>query len=177
MNESSNALDTLKVLILEDMPADAKIMERGVSKVNENYEVRIVKSHDDFEHQLVHFQPHLILADYWVPGFDGKEALAMAREYVPDTPFVFVTGTLDDEELAAQTILSGASEFVLKNNLERLPQVIRSLLQRPVPQTVQVDKLRNELDQFRNVIQQYQEQIEQYKAELDKCKKYKRFTK
>src|SRR2546430_12123958 len=46
---------------------------------------------------LREFTPHVILSDFSMPGFDGMEALALAREISPDTPFVFVSGTIGEE--------------------------------------------------------------------------------
>src|SRR5262249_49168273 len=64
---------------------------------------------------------------YSLPGFNGHEALVIAREKTPETPFIFVTGTMS-EEVAIQTLKSGATDYVLKTRLSRLvPAVTRAL--------------------------------------------------
>ena len=69
----------------------------------------------------------LILADYVLPTFDGVSALALAREQCPETPFVFVSGTLG-EDVAVEAIKNGAVDYVTKQRLERLPRtVLRAL--------------------------------------------------
>jgi two-component sensor histidine kinase len=69
----------------------------------------------------------LILADYALPAFDGMSALAIAQERCPDTPFVFVSATLG-EEVAVEALKRGATDYVLKQRLERLPgTVLRAL--------------------------------------------------
>jgi signal transduction histidine kinase len=69
----------------------------------------------------------LILSDYSLPGFNGKDALAMALKRCPETPFVFVTGTMG-EEVAIETLKGGATDYVLKTRLSRLmPAVNRAL--------------------------------------------------
>ena len=69
----------------------------------------------------------VILSDYSLPGFDGMSALRMAREAVPETPFIFVSGVLG-EEIAAESLKQGATDYVLKSRLSRLsPAVTRAL--------------------------------------------------
>lgn len=65
----------------------------------------------------------LILADYVLPTFDGLNALAIAREHCPETPFVFVSGTLG-EDIAVEALKNGATDYVTKQRLDRLPTVI-----------------------------------------------------
>ncbi len=73
------------------------------------------------------FAPDLILSDYTLPGFDGTEALQIARSRRPDTPFIFVSGTIG-EERAIQALKQGAVDYVLKDNRARLvPAIERAL--------------------------------------------------
>ncbi|GJE03079.1 Sensor histidine kinase RcsC [Methylobacterium isbiliense] len=65
----------------------------------------------------------LILADYVLPTFDGLSALAHARAHCPEVPFVFVSGTLG-EEVAVEALKNGATDYVTKQRLDRLPRVI-----------------------------------------------------
>jgi len=69
----------------------------------------------------------LIFSDFTMPGFDGREALSIARQKCPDTPFLFVSGTIG-EDTAIETLKSGATDYVLKHRLVRLiPAVDRAL--------------------------------------------------
>ena len=80
-----------------------------------------------YEHALAEFAPDLILSDYTLPGFDGSEALRIAQRQRPDTPFIFVSGTIG-EERAIETLKHGAVDYVLKDNRARLaPAVERAL--------------------------------------------------
>ena len=72
--------------------------------------------------------PDLILADFNLPEIDGLTALAYKRELCPDTPFIFVSGSIG-EEVALNSLRNGASDFVLKDSLARLPAAIRRALQ------------------------------------------------
>jgi len=116
-----------RILILEDNPTDAELSERELRKVGVNFLARWVKTQDDFIRELETFAPDLILADYKLPAFDGLTALAVARKKFPDLPFIFVTGTLG-EERAIDSLLSGATDYVLKDRLARLgPAASRAL--------------------------------------------------
>src|SRR5262249_42239010 len=81
----------------------------------------------DFIHQLEKNPPDLILSDYSLPAFDGYAALEIAKKVSPQTPFIFLTGTMG-EEVAIETLKNGATDYVLKHRLARLgPSVHRAL--------------------------------------------------
>jgi signal transduction histidine kinase/AmiR/NasT family two-component response regulator len=63
-----------------------------------------------------------------MPHFDGMRALALARDLAPDVPFIFVSGTIG-EEYAIRALKNGAADYVLKNNLLRLPAAVERALQ------------------------------------------------
>ncbi len=69
----------------------------------------------------------LIFADYTLPSFDGLSALRLATERRPDVPFIFVSGTLD-EEVAIESLKIGATDYILKTKMSRIvPSVRRAL--------------------------------------------------
>ena len=69
----------------------------------------------------------LILADYTLPSFDGLSALKIAQQHRPHLPFIFVSGTLD-EEVAIEALKIGATDYVFKTRLSRIvPSVRRAL--------------------------------------------------
>ncbi|UII26261.1 response regulator [Fulvivirga maritima] len=125
-----NAFDKFKnmrVLILEDSPEDAELMLDELEKTGLTIEAEVTMTRNDFTHNLRHFSPDIILADYSLPEMTGLEALSITSTEYPDIPFIFVTGTIG-EEIAAETILSGASGLVLKSNLNKLNDVIKDVL-------------------------------------------------
>jgi len=65
----------------------------------------------------------VILSDFSMPGFNGMAALALAREICPDTPVSAssaFSGTIGEESCPSTRIKSGATDYLLKNNLVRL---------------------------------------------------------
>ncbi len=65
----------------------------------------------------------VILSDYHLPAFDGMTALEMARAAAPDTPFIFVSGAIG-EERAVETLRRGATDYILKDRITRLPSAV-----------------------------------------------------
>ena len=117
----------LRVLILEDVPVDAELMERELRKGGIKFSSKRVDTKKAFLKELIEFEPDLILGDYKLPSFDGLSALGIVLEKCPDVPFLFISGTIG-EELAIETLKTGATDYVLKNRLSRLvPAVNRAL--------------------------------------------------
>ena len=118
----------LRVLILEDIPTDAELMEQELRSAGIEFVSTRVDNRDSFLHALHHFHPEMILSDYSLPSFDGGAALLIARETAPEVPFVFVTGAMG-EERAVELLKSGATDFVLKDRLFRLPLCVQRALE------------------------------------------------
>lgn len=118
----------LKILILEDKSSDAELSKLQLEDLEHfqcTYEVTDKK--EEFIRLLETFQPDMIISDFNLPRFDGLKALAILREEDDLTPFIFVTGTLGEEN-AVEAIRSGATDFIVKQRIEQLPSaVIRAL--------------------------------------------------
>ena len=120
---SVSATPTIRVLLTEDVGADAELEVRELKRAGLRLQHRIVDTEASFSAALEQFAPDVILSDFSMPGFDGMAALAIAREVSPDTPFIFVSGTIG-EEYAIRALKSGATDYVLKSNLVRLPAAV-----------------------------------------------------
>src|SRR6267378_192892 len=113
--------------MLEDDAADAELTRFALRKGGLQFSMARVETRKDYLEALDQNPPELILSDYSLPGFDGHAALELARTICPETPFIFVTGTMG-EEVAIETLKSGATDYVLKTRLSRLtPAVHRAL--------------------------------------------------
>ena len=119
--------DELKILMLEDEPADAELAAQSLRKAGIDFSFKRVDTRKAFVAALEDYHPEIILADYHLPSFDGLAALDIAVERVPDIPFVFVSGAMG-EEFAIETLHRGAADYVLKSHLAKLaPAVTRAL--------------------------------------------------
>lgn len=118
---------TLSLLLLEDEPADAELIERELRKAGIDFACLRVQARDTFVAALDDSLPDLILADYSLPAFDGMEALKITLKKAPAVPFIFVSGKMG-EEFAIETLHQGAADYVLKGHLSKLgPAVFRAL--------------------------------------------------
>ncbi|NOZ34523.1 MAG: PAS domain S-box protein [Chlorobi bacterium] len=118
---------TVKILILEDVTSDVFLLEYRLNKSEFNYKSEFVKTKPDFINALKNFKPDIILSDYHLPTFSGLEALETVKNTNPDTPFIFVTGVLD-EKTAVKLLKKGAWDYILKDNLVRLVPAVESAL-------------------------------------------------
>ena len=141
----------LRILLLEDNAPHAELVEHFLRDSGLKFEITRVETRDAFIEEIEQHPPDMILSDYALPSFDGYAALALAKQKVPNIPFIFVTGTMG-EEVAIETLKNGATDYVLKTRLARLgPAVQRALREtadRRERQSAE-DKLRRSLDQLR----------------------------
>jgi PAS domain S-box-containing protein len=114
----------LRILILEDSLDDASLIERALRDAGVVYSAKRVATREDFARGLHEWSPDLILSDYRLPHFDGLAALKLAREALPGTPTIIVSGTLSDEA-AVGLLREGACDYVLKDRLSRLGAAVR----------------------------------------------------
>jgi PAS domain S-box-containing protein len=120
-------VNPLRILLLEDHPLDAELIQAHLNEGGLAYDLRRVETRPDFERAVREECPDLILADYSLPAFDGMAALEIARAGCPEVPFLFVSGAIG-EERAIESLKGGATDYVLKHRLDRLvPSVRRAL--------------------------------------------------
>src|SRR5450756_1154756 len=118
---------TLRILNLEDNEADAELNQAMLSARWPDCELMRVDNREEFAVALEQGGFDLILSDYTMPGFDGRQALMLAHEMCPETPFLFVSGTIG-EDTAIEALKNGATDYVLKHRPIRLiPAVDRAL--------------------------------------------------
>ena len=98
----------IRILTVEDSTLDAELVERELRRAKLDFSCQRVEIEPDFRAALESSDPDVILADYNLPRFDGISALNIAHALVPETPFIFVSGSIG-EERAAQAVIEVAA--------------------------------------------------------------------
>jgi PAS domain S-box-containing protein len=114
----------MQLLHLEDSLTDAELLAILIRREWPACEIRHVATATEYRDALENGGFDLILSDYSLPGFDGLSALAMARARFPETPFLFVSGTIG-EERAVEALKRGATDYIIKDRPTRLIPAIR----------------------------------------------------
>ena len=118
----------LRILHLEDSPVDAELLREWLVGAGLSIQLDWAANEREFTTFLQLGGYDLILADYRLPGFDAPAALLLTRSLCPDIPFIAVTGTVGDEE-AVEFLKQGATDYVLKERLSKLPGAIKRALE------------------------------------------------
>lgn len=113
----------LSILLLEDDPVDVELIRTILTNAGIECRWMRVENQDEFVRSLSTEKYDLILADYALPAFDGISALQIARELDPEMPFILVSGQLGEEQ-AIDALKLGATDYVLKRRLSRLPLAV-----------------------------------------------------
>lgn len=116
-----------RILMLEDDAWDAELAQRLLTGAGLSFRCLVVDTRDAFTEQLTAFRPDAIISDFSLPGFTGREALAIAQARCPDVPVIIWSGVLGDEA-AVDLIKQGATDYLLKDRPARLPSAVRRAL-------------------------------------------------
>ena len=117
----------LRILIIEDVEDDALLVMRVLQKGGYDPAYERVETADAMGEALGRETWDIIISDYSMPHFSGPAALALYKEKGLDIPFIIVSGAIG-EEAAVAAMISGAHDYVMKNNLPRLvPAIQREL--------------------------------------------------
>jgi CheY-like chemotaxis protein len=121
--------EMLRLLILEDDPFAIRLLQRKLQGSNMLFKLRDVRNRDMLELALETEEFDCIILDYNLPDIDGMQALAMVKQYAPDTPAIILTGAVSDEK-AAECINAGAADFILKLNPDRVLPTVLNVIQK-----------------------------------------------
>jgi len=151
----------IKILHLEDNSFDEELIKITLNTDILNINIKCIHTKDDFINNLKKNKYDLILADYDLPSFDGLSALKIAKRNYPDIPFIFVSGAIG-EELAIELMKNGATDYVLKDRLERLiPSIKRAFNERKekIKRQNTEKKLRESEEKYRRLFEQSNDAI------------------
>jgi signal transduction histidine kinase/DNA-binding response OmpR family regulator len=119
--------EPLQILLVEDNPDDEYLIILELQKHGVAYHCERAESKREFVDQLERRTWDIVITDYYLPGFSGLEALSILRQLKPLSPCILISGSIG-EELAAESIKSGANDYLLKQNLSRLvPSIHRAI--------------------------------------------------
>jgi two-component system cell cycle sensor histidine kinase/response regulator CckA len=119
--------NVLNILLVEDVSADAELIQHVLRKSGLDFTVRCVQSKKAFLKELRGAPPDVIISDFSMPQFNALDALHLLKSHRVNLPFILVTGS-QSEETAVQCIHEGADDYILKSSLTRLPTSLKSVL-------------------------------------------------
>jgi len=117
----------LHLLLIEDTERDVELTVQRLEAAGLACSYRCVVNKKEMQSALRAALPDVILADYTLPAFDGMSALAIARVEAAGVPFIFLSGTIE-EECAIDALKCGATDYVLKSNPARLSAAVQRAL-------------------------------------------------
>lgn len=124
----------IKILLVEDQVTDAALIQRQIQKIASNSEIVLTDNLLSFRHALKTFIPDFVFTDFNMVGFTGIDVINNLKEIYPNIPVIVITGTLNNEELAADIVLKGAQGYLLKSQIstlhERLEPILIDLLEK-----------------------------------------------
>jgi two-component system cell cycle sensor histidine kinase/response regulator CckA len=121
-------ISPLHLLHLEDNIPDSELISEVILQEWPDCRINRVQTRGEFLAALRKNELDLILSDFTMPGFNGLSALALAGQLCPETPFIFLSGTIG-EDAAVEALKNGATDYVIKDRMSRLVPVIRRALQ------------------------------------------------
>src|SRR6266850_448553 len=129
MNGVANQMQsgTLRILHLEDDIHDVELVAGWLEDEGIKCTIKNARGAAEFAAALDQKELDLIISDYALPAFDGLKALSLARDVLPNVPFILFSGTIG-EDLAVQSLKQGATDYVLKQKPQRLVPAIRHAL-------------------------------------------------
>src|SRR5262249_51866301 len=128
--QKANLKVPLRALILAESESDADVIVRELRQSGFDVNFTFGRTRQEFRDALAHQDFDAVLADYRLPAWCGLDALTELHSAGRDIPFLMVGRTLA-EEAVVESIKRGASDFILKDHVERLPSaLVRALAEK-----------------------------------------------
>ena len=134
----------IQILLLEDSEFDAKLVAHELKKLGRPFRMTRIQSEPELRHELEVHLPDIILSDHGLPSFDGINALEIVRQTRPDLPFIFVSGS-NDQQMVVDMYDRGATDYVFKHDLQDLVPAVRHALEQPPETSLPYPELELEL--------------------------------
>ena len=150
----------LRVLLLEDSRFDAELLRETLLASYPQATLQVVRDEPSFAQAVAQGGWDVILSDYELPGFSGEQALVHARATLPQAPFIFVSGVIGEDN-AVEMLKRGATDYVSKSRLARLPVVLQRAL-REAGEREALGRARSELREANNVYERVVDTLRNY---------------
>jgi PAS domain S-box-containing protein len=128
----------LRILFVEDLPSDYELAVRELQKSSLQFTHTRVDTKDTLQKTIKVLNPDLVISDYSLPEFDGMEALKISLEYDAFLPFIILTGSMN-EDTAVACMKAGATDYVIKEHMTRLPYAVMEALEQKKSLRAKVD--------------------------------------
>lgn len=118
----------LQILLLEDSELDAGLIEDELKQGGLQFRLGRIESEAELRRELNLHNPDIILSDHGLLTFDGFKALEIVRQTNPALPFIFVSGS-NDQQMIVDMFERGATDYVFKNDIQDLVPAVRHALE------------------------------------------------
>jgi CheY-like chemotaxis protein len=121
-------MDEVRILLVGDSQDDADLLQRELSRVGISHRAQRVSSRQALQAALQAELPDLVITDYSLPGFNGMEVIRLVRKCSASLPLIVLTASLS-AEMAVACLKAGATDYVTKQNMARMPFSVRETLE------------------------------------------------
>ena len=166
MNETDLTKTPVAVLLIEDTPTDAELVQRMLRNNSTPLTIDWVQSVNQAKEKLQHKDFDIILTDLGLPDSDGTQTVDLLKAVNEHVPIIALTGQ-SNEEVGLAAIKAGANEFIPKNTLSR-PMISRAInytIERTrmtktlVEANSRLEKNNERLEQMYNMSQQFVDNV------------------
>ena len=123
----------VSILFVEDLVSDAELAKleitRGLADWDLSLRFLTTDNWEGFLDAISTFKPTLIVSDFMMPGFSGMEVIELTLEHAPNIPVIILTGSIN-EETAVECMKAGATDYVIKEHISRLPFAVKDAIRR-----------------------------------------------
>lgn len=133
ISDQESSSPVVRILFVEDLVSDVELAKleitRGLADWDSSLRFLTTDNREGFLDAISTFKPTLIVSDFMMPGFSGMEVIELTLEHAPNIPVIILTGSIN-EETAVECMKAGATDYVLKEHISRLPFAVKEALKR-----------------------------------------------